>query len=392
MRLKPNKAFTIVELLVAMALVVILVGLSSLIFAAGVKAFRAADSTVEVVRRAESITRQLDADIAALQTGAPLAVWFERIQVGTEDDGITPIYRHYDQILFFANGNFQTMRQTSTPAGFQTVRGNMARVYYGHAWRADLDSNVEPWAWTNPTGKDGYRWFSQDDPGVRLLSRRVHLLTSEMTLLPMTMIGYPFPNPDEFTAMLGDFSRGQFVPYWNNRLEYDQLSLVEWKNLMRVTGNCNQLLLRAFSNERDAYIGGRPMIDMENADTLHLLMSENISEFKIQWAYRSEDLYNAVSGTTFLPNQLFSGIRWWPEQDNDDFAAMGMNRDLFGIYFNMPGGETLTEWFPVSAGRTTTIPFSPSFFPKAIKITFTVHDTKGMFPDGKVFTQIVTIN
>ena len=99
MGIKTHKAFTIIELLVAMALVVILVALSSVIFAVAVRAHRMADSTLEISRRAEVIAEQLLSDVRGLRKDAPLAIWFER-------DATTG--RHYDQILFFANGNFQT--------------------------------------------------------------------------------------------------------------------------------------------------------------------------------------------------------------------------------------------------------------------------------------------
>lgn len=346
-----KKAFTIVELLVAMGLVVILVALSSLIFAAGVKAHRLADSTIEITRRAEAVSRQLVADVGGLRTDAPLAIWFEH-------DPATG--KRYDQILFFANGDFQTMRQYNG----QTVSGNLSRIYYGHAWGGRVNSGSEPWMWAI-RDDGGYRWFSQTDPGARLLSRRVQLLTSDMTLPPMTMIGHRFPNPNSFTSILGNYSQGQFVPYWNNRLEYDQLSLAEWKNLMQDFQNCEQVLLRGFSNQRDAAIAGRPMIDMTNIDTLHLLLSEHISEFKVQWAYKHEDMAGVEE------------VGWWPQDGAAEVA--------FGVYFKMPGDPAGDVW-----GAAPN--FADNFFPRALKFTFTVHDAKGLFPEGKTFTQIVTID
>lgn len=373
MKAAQDKAFTIVELLVAMALVVILMGLSGVIFTTGIKAYRAADSTVEIVRRAESINRQLVADVAGLQTDAPLAFWFERVHVDTDADGAPDTYRRYDQILFFANGNFQSMRQYNS----QILRGNMSRIYYGHAWQVQTDDNAIPVTFTKNYLQSG------------LLSRRAHLLSSDMML---TYPGVPFPFPDATTT--GQFA-ATFIPYANNRSEYDQLSLTEWKNLMYVQANCNQVLLRSFVNLGGAAdFEGRPMIDMKKTDTLHLLLAEQISEFKVQWAYKSEDLVKIpATGETFLENEAFVGINWWPNADVDDFgAAGGINDSDFGVYFNIPGGENLSDWYPVTACQSLLRRFSPTFVPRALKFTFTVRDTKGLFPKGKTFTQIVYIN
>lgn len=406
-----KKAFTIVELLVAMGLVVILVALSSLIFAAGVKAHRLADSTIEITRRAEAVSRQLVADVGGLRTDAPLAIWFENAFVDTTGDGVADTYRRFDQILFFANGDFQTIKQYNG----NTVWGNVSRIYYGHAWGGRVNSGSEPWMWAI-RDDGGYRWFSQTDPGARLLSRRVQLLTSDMTLPPMTMIGHRFPNPNSFTSILGNYSQGQFVPYWNNRLEYDQLSLAEWKNLMQDFQNCEQVLLRGFSNQRDAAIAGRPMIDMTNIDTLHLLLSEQISEFKVQWAYAADDLsINESTYVPVLPADYFNDLRWWPSENpagngtvESDFATMMAG--LFGAYFNLPGGTTLADWHRTKPNPAETPEqqasrrcrtrgqsgtyyyFSQTYFPRALKVTFTVHDAKGLFPEGKTFTQIVKID
>ncbi len=360
-----KKAFTIVELLVAMGLVVILVALSSLIFAAGVKAHRLADSTIEITRRAEAVSRQLVADVGGLRTDAPLAIWFEH-------DPATG--KRYDQILFFANGDFQTMRQYNG----QTVSGNLSRIYYGHAWQVNTDINAVPTAFTAQYRQSG------------LLSRRAHLLTSNLTL---TYPGIPTPFPNGTTP---DFFAATFFPYTNNRSEYDQLSLAEWKNLMQTQDNCNQMLQICFNNGTNVSDTGRPMIDMTNIDTLHLLLSEQISEFKVQWAFKSEDLIDISTGNPFLPDQLFSGLLWWPES-GDLLSFVEQRR---GVFFNMPGivppPADVTppdEWDPVSACKySPMIVFSPTYVPRALKFTFTVHDAKGLFPEGKTFTQIVKID
>lgn len=361
MKTTTDKAFTIVELLVAMTLVVILVALSSVIFAAAVRAHRTADSTIEISRRAEVIAEQLLSDVRGLRKDAPLAIRFER-------DPATG--RHYDQILFFANGNFQTINRYAD----KTVWGNLSRIYYGHAWEVN---------YTAGTFLKGYRPNVGALPSSDLLSRRAHVLTSDLEL---TL----FPDPENFVDT--------FVPSANNRLEYDRLALTHWKNLMRNTQNATALLLRNFFNERDMVLTGRPMIDMtqaQKAQTLHLLLSEHISEFKVQWAYKSQDLLNPETGLP-LPENAFAGVRWWPSEDpagngsvSSDFQSMGANE--FGVYFQLPGGTAMMDWFNAAGCKTGGFIFRQDFFPRALKFTFTVYDEKGLFPDGRTFTQIVTV-
>ena len=363
MKAKIDKAFTIFELLVAMTLVVILVALSSVVFSAAVRAHRTADSTIEISRRAEVIAEQLLSDVRGLRKDAPLAIWFER-------DATTG--RHYDQILFFANGNFQTIHQYEG----KTVWGNLSRIYYGHAWEVND---------TAGTFLKGYRPNVGALPASELLSRRAHVLTSDMELTP-------FPDPENFVDT--------FIPSANNRLEYDRLALTHWHNLMRNTQNATALLLRNFFNffnQPDATTTGRPMIDKTFPQSLHLLLSEHISEFKVQWAYKSQDLLNPETGLP-LPENAFAGVRWWPSEDpagngsvSSDFQSMGANEFGFGVYFQLPGGTAIMDWFNAAGCKTGGFNFRQDFFPRALKFTFTVYDEKGLFPDGRTFTQIVTV-
>ena len=396
MKTKTNKAFTIVELLVAMALVVILMGLSSLVFTTGVKAHRTADSTVEVVRRAESICQELSSDLRGLQTNAPMAIWFEAVD--TDGDGNPDT--QYDQMQFFANGDFQTIKQYDSNAdGFvdKTVSGLVARIYYGHAWQ--VNTATAPWTF----GKS-YGWVSSVDRGARLFSRRAHLLTSDLTLTYPGLVT-PFPNPVQFTT-------GGFPPLGNTLVEYDQLSLMNWQTLVQTQANCDQLLQVCFNDLQNTTTAGRPMIDMKNAETLHLLLSEQISSFQVQWAYKVEDLSTSATAFTPIPatsTSYFTGVRWWPSGDpagdgtvNSDFLTMGQTQ--FGAYFQMPGGSTNTSWYRVKPQATETSGemasqrcrsqigyFRQDYYPKAMKFTFTVHDVKGLFPEGRTFTHIVYI-
>ena len=148
----------------------------------------------------------------------------------------------------------------------------------------------------------------------------------------------------------------------------------------------------------------RPMIDFEDINTLHLLLSQGVAQMKIQWAYTTDDLNIAAP--------VFAGIRWWPEVDpagdgsiTSDFANMG---NPFGAYLMMLVGPSLDvdnngidDWFANQLCRTDTdriarngneVYFKSSFYPKALKFTFVLKDSNGIFADGKTFTHIVYLD
>jgi len=152
------------------------------------------------------------------------------------------------------------------------------------------------------------------------------------------------------------------------------LALSQWKTITSDPCYNNQIITTCFDNT-----DGRPGIDLDNAQTLHMLMTQGVGHFQIQWSY-------------FDGGQL----RWWPSDDPDgngntddsDFTAMGA--DEFGIYFNMPAGVEVpsgaTNWFD------SNVEFFLGFFPEALKFTLTLYDSRGVFPEGKTFTHIVYLD
>jgi len=340
-----RKAFTIVELLVAMGLFGMLLAASGVIFATAVNAHRTAEATAEIARNLAAITDQLNADFTGLQKDAPfdcpVAIWFEL-------DQDNPDVRH-DQILFFANGDFQSYRY-SPP-----FIGNTARVYYGQANIMEVDF----------TG--GIRNIEEAYEDVDILVRRQHIYYSDPCLI--------FP----VITSVEDFETS-FIPENNDYYEHDSIPLGVWKTITNDPCYNNQIITTCFDNET-----GRPGIDLDNAQTLHMLMAQGVGHFQIQWSY-------------FDGGQLY----WWPSTDPDgngntddsDFGPEGMDRDEFGIYFNMPAGvnvdvseppDGITDWIDSNW-------FFLGFFPEAFKFTFTLYDSRGVFPEGKTFTHIVYLD
>jgi len=137
-------AFTLIEILVVVAMVAIIsVGLARI--------FRAAGDTVRGGRRVSNlntyatlIERQMRADIGAITRNGFLMIR-SRTAGGTSpafgdesvklaaDDPTTGRLRRVDELLFFANGDFTSLRSPVHPS--RTVRSNEAMMYYGHGLR-----------------------------------------------------------------------------------------------------------------------------------------------------------------------------------------------------------------------------------------------------------------
>jgi prepilin-type N-terminal cleavage/methylation domain-containing protein len=379
-----RQGFTIVELLVAMSLLVILLGLSGMVFNTTVAAHRAAGATIDVSRNLRAVTEQLNADFRGLRTDAPLAIWFEQQWADTNDDGNQGVeeYVRYDQIQFFADGDFQTTRQYDDGSANKTVYGNIARIYYGHAWIADTA--------TPAITKDYFDTLNLDesiDRGSMLLARRTNILTSDLDLLP-------------YFDLLNFYNT--FDSLDNDWHEYDLATLTDWKNLCQITANCDHLLTTCFNNTKDYVLGGRSKIDYDDYETLHLLLSQGVVQMQIQWAYTNDDLIDPGTGLPPDPS-FFTGVRWWPSTDPDgdndptdsDFNIMG--QDQFGIFFRMPGRTTNPDWTFIGNCLTTdgaagNVSFPGTFNPKALKFTFVLRDSNGIFADGKTFTHLVYLD
>jgi len=354
-----RRAFTIVELLIAMGLFGMLLAASGVIFATAVKAHRTAEATAEIAQNLGAVTDRLNADFTGLRKDCPIAIWFE---LDDDDDNI----RH-DQILFFADGDFQSYRY------IPPLAGNTARVYYGQANVMDIDFQADP---VDRVLEEPY---DQAD----ILARRQHVYFSDISD-PCAV----FPEVDLANLANVSVFEDSFIPVNNDWYEYDSISLSQWKVITSDLPNGlaynNQLITTCFDNDPCA-VPGRPGIDLDNADTLHMLMTRGVGHFRIQWSY-------------FAGGQL----RWWPSTDPDgngdetdsDFGATGMDTDEFGIYFNMPAGVEVPSginnlWFISGLARTEGLLFPLGFFPTALKFTFTLYDSRGVFPEGKTFTHIV---
>lgn len=385
MRRYDNKAFTILELLVAMALLVAMMAVSGLVFKMAIDAHRRAEATSELTRRLRAIVNQLDADFKGLRTDCEIFIGWVPVPVDAQGKQLpsnTPPanvhhYARFDKILFYANGNFQTYSQwpytdnTKTPPTWlDYVPGNIARVCYSHA--------EDGTAGSNPIGQS---------PSKRVLARSQHIYAPDARLTPTL-------DWSTSAALIASFT-----PDFINTVQYDGMDPRLWTSLPRTTDPPNLklvLLSRIFGYPLTALnlqtsnidypflthsgsflsITGGLVADstVRPVTNPHLMFGQGVGEFKIQCWYE----YN--TGTAA---QMAKSGRWYPEVDPNRDGNLA-DSDFTRLLPASLGNGMLAALY--SGGGNWQSPPGPG---KALKFTFTLYDSRGVFKDGKTFTHIV---
>jgi prepilin-type N-terminal cleavage/methylation domain-containing protein len=368
-----KKAFTIIELLVATALLAMMVAISSMVFSAAVKAYRTANATTEIMARMRNLTEELDTDLRGLRKeGEFILVWAPSPKLnrdGTpldEDKNTIPDqYISLDRLFFFADVDAQTFTEQTTTTGTKTyISSNLARVCYSFGRDA-----ADKRAGQEPLGEK------------RLFCRTQHLITGDANLPS-------FPDLSvAWNAM--DFENKNFSllkPPTTWPFEYQTTTMQEWLDLSDPANASYLAKMDMLSLILDLRVGtsaitqGGPIVDLTSMTGVHNLFSQGIGQFHVQiWR---PDLN-----------------RWFPELDPDGD----------GIY-NEPNPDGTTPDYPLTSNLIDTVnlnglwirgdinayenytAFNWDKVGVALKFTFTIYDSKGIFPEGKTFTHIVYLN
>ncbi|MBN1804288.1 MAG: type II secretion system protein [Sedimentisphaerales bacterium] len=339
-----NKAFTLVELLVAIGILAIVLSFASVIFKVSIEAHRTAIAYAEIMQKLRAITDQLNADFQGLRKdGEIFVVWVAKPLPNTDyKDNDLDGYERFDRIMFFADGDFQSYKAPR-------VRGNIARICYMLAKKDNVKAEV------------------QDRPK-RILARNLHILTNEPSL-------DNFPDFD-------NFSDAQWYD-WNNRCEYDKITLNGWKNIswqdkinilsvttdIEVTGATANTAIRGAD------------VDPTDANSIHMLLCEGVGEFKIQGWYDNRQ-------------------QWIPQVDpdgdgnlSDTHFFLNDPNDVPGVLYPEPNGTVYINTINFSSELINETNFNiiPGLG-RALKFTFTLYDSKGIIKNGMTFTHIVYLD
>jgi prepilin-type N-terminal cleavage/methylation domain-containing protein len=350
-----KKAFTIVELLIAMGLFGMLLAASGVIFATAVNAHRTAEATAEISQNLAAITDQLNADFRGLRKeGEIFAVWAAS---PVDDEGNTAPYnppdiagyKRFDRIMFFADGDFQTYHEQHVVGGDQILTGNVARICYMLA----RDADGIP--------------AQQQDRRTRILSRTQHVFTSE-DMLDEGGASSLFPHPVSFDDPC-DFSMKNFT------YEYDTTTIQEWLNIPFSDRSDMLSVIGAVTVPPSTVDYGGTMVSADDPATIHMLLCQGVGQFSVQGWYD--------------PLQRWIPYLEWDEDGrvvdtdffvDDDDPGMLDPCDVPGVLYSPP--------LPYNEANFNSIPG----LGRAFKFTFTLYDSKGVFGEGKTFTHIVYLD
>ncbi len=369
-----KKAFTITELLLAISLMVVLMATSGVVFQTAVKAHRTASATAEIARKLRGITDQLNADFKGLRKdGKMLVIWIPSpVDVDGNPLGATAgpaqidRYERFDRVMFFADGDFQSYNEWPTvlppPAlqGSNIVHGNLARIGYMLAKNAIGDK-----AQIQQAAK-------------RTLARSQHIFASDIDLVGIN-------TPPDFPLDATDIS-GTFDLTYNNMYEYENLTMGQWLNLTLADEQEVLTIISDVVVDFDPLDGIAPVaqgggltVDPPKALNIHNLLCQGAGEFSIQGWY--EDPLDPTTPRWFPQLDLTPGDGVITDQADTDFVfdpAAGRihAKDVRGQLY-VPGGTDFNSI--LGLGR-------------ALKFTFTLYDSKGVFKEGKKFTHIVYLD
>lgn len=163
-RAAARRAFTLIELMVAVgAVALIAVGLAA-VFASVGDTVTGGRSVSGFTAYASLMERQLRDDIAKMSRDGFLLIVNQEARndrpAGDRDVGLYPGQapaqqrpRRVDEMVFFRKGDFTSGREPLGPG--YTARGNSAMIYYGHGTRQPVDENVTS-TYVRPRADDTY--------------------------------------------------------------------------------------------------------------------------------------------------------------------------------------------------------------------------------------------
>lgn len=289
-----KKAFTLIELVAAIAILTIVMGFAGVIFRVSVDSYRTAGANAEIMLKLRAITGQLNRDFQGLRKDGYLMLHSQIMPFKMEyATSATRADFRADKLYYFATGDFQSWLAPN-------LRSNITRVYFGH------DS-------TSFVGQDADRPASEWN-----LVRDVSLISPGVTMPP--------------------------APADYNNVSYSQCMA----NIPGTRGEARDLL--NFGYERTPVIKTNP-------NHVRRLMCENVGQIIIEW-------------TT-------DGMTWW-----------GMDNPIGGTFAT----EIEEKKTPLSYWAVWLPNTERQYWPRALRFTFTLYDSKRILKGGRQFTHIVYID
>ncbi|HON92945.1 MAG TPA: prepilin-type N-terminal cleavage/methylation domain-containing protein [Sedimentisphaerales bacterium] len=368
-----RKAFTLMELVVALAILAVVLSFAGVIFRVSIDSHRLALANAEIMQKLRVLTDQLDADFRSLRKDADIfVVWSAVPKPGYVDpNGVvrgrgtsllgTQGYERFDRIMFFTTGDFQAYGRPE--------RSNVARICYTMARGPSADP-AEP------------NWAPMQKPCKRMLARTQHLL------IP------PTPGGGDKPLDVNGFTTEQWLK-WNSQEEIDRISLEGWKRMPEIQKIDMLSVIGDITIIKDSGVSGiesRPsreargvLIDPAQPASIHSLFCQGVGQFMVQgWNDRLNRWIPAVD----------------PDEDGDladsDFILTSDKKSLDpernpGLWYPRQGTSLRQPDFPVTHIDQEHFNQIPGLG-RALKFTFTLYDSRNLIKNGRTFTHVVYLD
>ena len=283
-KLRTRRAFTLIELVAAIGILVVVLLFASVIFKVSINSYRTAGANAEVMQKLRAITDQLNVDFKGFRKDGYLVLRSELLNRNEYGNSPAPADFRADRLFYFSTGDTQAWKVSN-------VRSNITKVYFGHDYRS-LNNTTFPVS----------KWS---------LARDAKLIT----------------------------------PFFSD-IDANNISYADFKANVAGTENQAQNLL----------VSGIPIDIQIDPNDVRGLMCRNVGEIKIEWTNGLKAMGDIMLWFGLL---LPSGVGF-PVED--------------------PGPPYIATWTPLTPEQ---------FWPKALKFTFKIYDSKGILKQGRIFTHIV---
>lgn len=127
MNYKPriSRAFTLIELVVSIAILVMMISFAGVIFKVSIKSHRTAMANTEIMQKFRAITDQLNRDFKGFRKDGYLILHSDMLSRKEYVSSAAPADFSVDRVYYFSTGDFQSWFGSN-------IRSNITKVYFGH--------------------------------------------------------------------------------------------------------------------------------------------------------------------------------------------------------------------------------------------------------------------
>jgi prepilin-type N-terminal cleavage/methylation domain-containing protein len=370
-----GKGFTLIEMMVAVALLVIIMGALGVVFRAVSRTTTIAQANLEAMGNVAATADQLRADLRAVDRTGFMVI---RSRVG--------VYGRADQICFTATNVFphRTGNSSSTPFA-ESLRASTAAVWYGHLAFSTQPNEATPLPTNDALLDDPHATVHLGTRAPQYtIGREAMLLVpsqgagagnvtiagTSTTVLPQLALSPALgANPSSADSSFAHVTSGRFdaVAEVLPQLVVDMRANRPTNSRYDADAYCYRFQTLAAPGDTEIQNGGAPSL-INGYFRMHTICLQAAPSFQIEWSDGTPDASGALN--------------WY-----------GLGRAKLAGY---PGTTNATEVPPAQAqtGDAYTAVFdgqNGTSWPRAIKITVTVTDPRDVLNGGRTATAIFSV-